>query len=35
MCISATASLNAFLFNLISAISLAQFGNDNLKPLKI
>ena len=35
MCISATASLNAFLFNLASAISLAQFGNDNLKPLNL
>jgi len=31
MCISAKASLNAFLVNLISAICLVYFGNENLK----
>ena len=35
MCISATASLNAFLFNLISAVSLVHFGNDELKSLNL
>jgi hypothetical protein len=35
MCISASASLNAFLFNLISAISLVYFGNNELKPLNL
>lgn len=35
MCISAKASLNAFLFNLISAISLIYFGNNILKPLNL
>lgn len=35
MCISATASLNAFLFNLLSALSLVYFGNNNLKPLNL
>ena len=31
MCVSARASINAFLVNLISAISLVYFGNENLK----
>jgi hypothetical protein len=31
MCISARSSINAFLVNLISAISLVYFGNENLK----
>ena len=35
MCISATASLNAFLFNLFSAISLVYFGNEELKSLNL
>tara|TARA_B100001093_G_scaffold248106_1_gene237565 strand:+ start:252 stop:1001 length:750 start_codon:yes stop_codon:yes gene_type:complete len=33
MCISAKASANAFLVNLISAICLVYFGNENLKTL--
>ena len=35
MCISARASINAFLVNLVSAISLVYFGNENLKSLNI
>jgi len=33
MCISATASINAFIVNLISAICLVRFGNENLKTI--
>jgi hypothetical protein len=35
MCISAQASINAFIVNLISAISLVYFGNDNLKSINV
>tara|TARA_A100000164_G_C21728019_1_gene686167 strand:- start:72 stop:818 length:747 start_codon:yes stop_codon:yes gene_type:complete len=35
MCISATASINAFTINFISACLLVLFGNDNLKSINL
>lgn len=35
MCISSRASINAFLVNLFSAISLVHFGNENLKSVNL
>jgi hypothetical protein len=35
MCISSRASVNAFLVNLFSAISLVHFGNENLKSVNL